>query len=320
MLTPVRKIFILTLAIALVNSFACAASLENHAASLIKYRFPHGYEIAPLDDLTQPVYSLANRLYQANGILVTEKPITDYKKSTHPLVIINDFNNAMAFGAGHIIIGTDYIKTLLGKNKFANAFDYMTVEGTIAHELTHNLKNHANNMYGENELIAERGALELMAKLPEGGYGSYLVRVHRRLNRPAENNKIIKSMNTKGFISISLGTKTKPAADTIYYYSADGTKYNLNLGTEESIYMAGQIADCIARGIMLPENMTVIKNELTEIPFAGDKLLIVKHNSLPNGYIILTSLNSSANDKEKLTLAANIARDYQKRINLKNNK
>ena len=317
MLTLVKKIFILTLAIALVNSFAYAANLENHAASLIKYRFPHSYEAAPLDDLTQPVYRLANRLYQANDILVTDAPITDYKNSTHPLVIVKNFNNAMAFGAGHIIIGTDYITTLLEKNKFTNAFDYMTVEGTIAHELTHNLKNHANNMYGENELVAERGALELMAKLPEGGYGSYLVRVHRRLNRPTENNKIIQSMNTKGFISISLGTKTKPAADTIYYCAAGGTKYNLNHGTEESIYMAGQIADCIARGIMLPENLAVKKNDLTEIPFNGDKLLVVKHTSLPNGYMILTSLDGSASDKEKQTLANNIARDYQNRTNAK---
>ena len=75
-----------------------------------------------------------------------------------------------------------------------------------------------------------------------------------------------------------------------FSYKVDPTYHN------DNAYLAGQIAECIAKDAFKPENLAVISNNLTDISFAGDYLLVCKSSNLPNGYRVLASLYGEEND------------------------
>ena len=64
----------------------------------------------------------------------------------------------------------------------------------------------------------------------------------------------------------------------------------------DNAYFGGQIADCIARGVLSVDNLAVVPvpTELKEsIKFKGDYIIICRSNKLPNGYRILANLYGS---------------------------
>lgn len=250
------------------------------------------------------VHMLQKRLCDANGLEITEERFRhtyDFNKKVHPVILVDAFYNGMSFGAGYICMGSDYIDgmTVDGANNYG--FDYISIEKMIAHELSHAKKGHSvtstlfsiNNQF---EKSAEKGSIEMMDVLPEGGWGGYLVAINHHMNRPPQNKQIMRSFEKQCKRKITIEGPT-----TVYYNASDGKKYGLwgSSQNDYGAYFGGQIAYCIAKGGLKLDNIQIIDNPLKdELHFAGENLaLVCQDNSLPNGYRVLYGIKDM--DKEK---------------------
>ena len=272
---------------------------EKWAEHLVKEEFngtePAGYS-EDARRLTPIIHKLQNRICETNGIEVTEqkfKHTYDFKTKVHPIKVVDGYDNNTAVGAGYIYIGVDDLRTK-GNIGMKNQYDYMTCEKSIAHELIHNQEGHTtaklfwNEKRAENH--AEKGSIRLMENLPEGGWGSYLVAIHRMLNRPEINRKIMSSFEKESNGKITIvnnGSRT-------VYQSKTGGSYNLsvkNRAPDDNAYYGGQMAYVIAKGALTVDNIGIMENTLKDaINFKGDYLLVCYSDKLPNGYRILTEL------------------------------
>jgi hypothetical protein len=182
----------------------------------------------------------------------------------------------------------------MGAIEFRNQYDYIVCEKTIAHETGHAIGGHTTSYKFDNnaEELAEKKAVELLDKLPEGGWGAYLAAISRHSNRPEINAEIKKS-----FVKASGGRFDMPTyTTTVYYPKKKGYHYNLNIENHQSAnnaYFGGQIANCIAKGALKVENLEIVDNNLRDIKFNGDYLLICRSSNLPNGYRVLAGVYGS---------------------------
>ena len=250
--------------------------------------------------LTPIVQGLQKRICDKNGIEVTSalfQNTYDFEKKVHPVQVVDNYNNAVAVGAGYIYYGVDSLRSK-GVVGLSNQYDYIICEHTLAHELAHAIGGHSTSykkFHDNQEELAEKASVKLMDKLPEGGWGAYLVGIYKSPNRPEINEEIKRS-----FVKAAGGEKviTMPVYATTVYHSKSG-EYNLCIKSGESsenAYFGGQIAECIARGALSLENLDVapVSTELKQsIKFKGDYILVCRSNKLPNGYRIIASLYGS---------------------------
>ena len=248
--------------------------------------------------ITPIVQGLQKRLCDKNGIEVTNalfEDSYDYEKKVHPMQVVDNYRNAFSTCAGYTYVGKEYLAEI-GVIKFSNQYDYIVCEKTIAHEMGHALGGHSVTKKFQNtaESLAEKGVPDLLDKLPEGGWGTYLVAVSRNENNPEVNMEIKKS-----FAKATGGKVSIPVYSTTVYHAKKGGQYNLCVDKGRSMdnaYFGGQIADCIARGVLSVDNLAVVPvpTELKEsIKFKGDYIIICRSGKFPNGYRILASLYGS---------------------------
>ena len=273
--------------------------------------------------LGQILVYIQKRIYNANGIELTQQKFkndSDYKTKMHPIHMIEK-NDAYSIGAGYIYIGVQHVHSCKAEN-FRNQYDFMVMESTISHESTHNLKGHTfyKNSKKDNELEAEQGTVNLVEKLPEGGWGVYLVGVNRDPNRPEQNRKVMDSFEKEsdGKIRVS-------SPDYVFYKASNGKEYpiiiaDINKRSDDNAYFGGQVAYCIAKGAFRPENIQIAPNNLRDIKFEGDYLLVCRSPKLPNGYRVLAGLFG---DYESLSYNLNVAKgqaknDYPLSVGFKN--
>ena len=250
--------------------------------------------------LSPILIGIQKRLYGPNRIELTYQKFrndSDYKTKMHPIQMVEE-DNSCAIGFGDIYIGVQYVHICEAEH-FRNQYDFMVAEKLIAHESTHNLRGHTfyKNSKNDNELEAEQGAVKLVEKLPEGGWGVYLVGVRRRLNRAEQNYNVMDSFEREANKRIRIDR-----ADKVYYRGSDGKEYLimsegyfLNNGCDDNAYFGGQVAYCIAKGAFRPENIQIAPNNLRDIKFKGDYLLVCRSPKLPNGYRVLTELYGDHN-------------------------
>lgn len=301
-----------------VCTFTCAASLlvqqpvaeagsiwwqgvksqEANAHRLIKNKLGGEEPIstsARAKEEAKVIQYLQKRICDANGIEITTEKFTsdrDFKTKVHPIEVIDNYNKGgYAVGAGYIYVGVGNFR-MSPKNTY---LDNMATSIVVAHELTHAIKGHSQPTFlwevHTHEKSAEKGSIELTDKLPEGGWGMYLVdRVNHGNAYPKSNKAIMRSLEekTEGKITIQ-----KP--ETVIYNASNGKSYSLIAGSEtkdtEDAYFGGQIAYCIAKGTLTLNNIQVMENHLRdEINFDADYLLVCKSDKLPNGYRILAGI------------------------------
>ena len=202
----------------------------------------------------------------------------------------------------------------------------MCMEKMLAHEITHNIEGHTLHRQNSDnaELKAEKGSVRLTEKLPEGGWGVYLVGVNRKPNRPEQNEKVLSSFGKEanGKIRVS-GSDT----EHVFYKASNGKEYPLVIGESISTrlrnanaYFGGQVAYCIAKGAFRPENIQIAPNNLQDIKFEGDYLLVCRSPKLPNGYRVLAGVFGGY---EALVYNLNVAKeqvgnDYPLSVGYKN--
>ena len=239
------------------------------------------------------IHKLQKRVCDANGIEITDQKFQhtyDFKDKMHPIKIINGYHNGYAVGAGYIYLGTDVFSD--NTFDFNNQYDYILCENTIAHEITHNIEGHTikSGRKEKKETNAEKGSIQLLENLPEGGWGSYLVSVHRDMNYPEINRKIMGSFEKESNGKITIVNN----GSLVVYRSKTGENYNLavkNHTSDDSAYYGGQMAYVIAKGALTVDNIGIMENTLKDaINFKGDYLLVCYSDKLPNGYRILTEL------------------------------
>ena len=207
-----------------------------------------------------------------------------------------DTNDAHAGGAGYIYIGVQNVVNTYKAQNFRNQYDYLCMEKMLAHEITHNIEGHTLHWKGESdaELKAEKGVVRLTDALPEGGWGVYLVGLNRKLNRPEQNEQVMASFEKDSFGRIKIHR-----SDLLSYKGANGKLYPVVIeddngtGKEHpaNAYFGGQVAYCIAKGAFRPENIQIAENNLRDIKFQGNYLLVCRSPKLPNGYRVLMGLN-----------------------------
>lgn len=250
---------------------------------------------AKSQEQTRVVRYLQQRICNVNGIEITNEKFTsdrDFKTKVHPIEVIDNYNKGgVSVGAGYIYIGTNCFR-MSSNNTY---LDNMATSMVVAHELTHAIKGHSIPCFlwerANHELNAEKGSIELTDKLPEGGWGSYLVdRVNHGNAYPKSNRAIMKSLEKK-----TKGKVTIKAPDELYYNASDGKSYRLVVGgsisNTEDAYFGGQLAYCIAKDALTLNNIQIIENHLRdEINFDADYLLVCKSANLPNGYRILAGI------------------------------
>ena len=241
------------------------------------------------------VHHLQERICDVNGIEITSDKFTsdrDFKTKIHPIEVIdNYYDGGLSVGAGYIYIGVDCFR--MSPNN--SHFDNMATSMTIAHEITHGIKGHSQPCFiwetDSHEINAEKGSIELTDKLPEGGWGMYLVdQVNHGNAYPNSNKNIMKSLAKK-----TNGKITIKAPDEIYYNASDGKPYRLAVGSRisdtEDAYFGGQLAYCIAKDALTLNSIQVMENNLRDvINFDADYLLVCKSDKLPNGYRILAGI------------------------------
>ena len=128
---------------------------------------------------TPIVQKIQKHLCDKNGIEVTSALFQnerDYKTKIHPIQVIDGYDNAAASCAGYIYFGKEYL-TETGVVGFSNQYDYILCEKVIAHEMGHALGGHGLSKKFNNtgESLAENASVELLNKLPEGGWGLILL-------------------------------------------------------------------------------------------------------------------------------------------------
>ena len=293
-----------------------AQKLEKDERTVVS-NSPGANRLAPI------LVKIQNRIYDVNGIELTYQRFendTDYKRKMRPLRMIEK-NDAYAIGAGYIYIGVQYVKAFKSES-LQNQYDFMSIEKIIAHESAHNLKGHTfyKNSRRDHELEAEQGAVNLVGKLPEGGWGVYLVGLNRGLNRPEQNRKIMDSFEKESHGKIRVSSP-----DYVFYKASNGKEYpiiiaDINKRSDDNAYFGGQVAYCIAKGAFRPENIQIAPNNLQDIKFQGDYLLVCRSPKLPNGYRVLAGLFG---DYESLSYNLNVAKgqvknDYPLSVGFKN--
>ena len=284
---------------------------EKWAEHLVKEEFngtePAGYS-EDARRLTPIIHKLQNRICETNGIEVTEqkfKHTYDFTTKVHPIKVIDNYNNNSSVGAGYIYIGVNVLRAN-GSIGMKNQYDYMICEKSIAHETIHNIEGHTTKSWGreKKETNAEKGSIRLMENLPEGGWGSYLVAIHRMLNRPEINREIMSSFEKESNGKINI---TDNGSLTVYR-SKTGENYNLavkNHTSDDSAFYGGQMAYVIAKGALTVDNIGIMENTLKDaINFKGDYLLVCYSDKLPNGYRILTELYGNKQKLENLLVAS----------------
>jgi len=246
--------------------------------------------------LTPIIQGLQKRLCDRNGIEITTTPFQntyDFETKIHPMQVIDNYHTCYSVGAGYIYFNARYLSNQL-VGSLSDQYAYILAERAIAHEMGHALGGHTTSKKFHNtaEILAEKKSVELMDKLPEGGWGAYLVSVNIHCNRPDENFKVVKS-----FVDACDGRITMPTFTTTVYHDKGGGQNNLcldNYSSNENAYFGGQMAYCIAHRALSVEGIEVVENFLKdEIKFKGDYLLICRSSSLPNGYRVLASLYGS---------------------------
>ena len=286
--------------------------------------------------VTPIVLNLQSRIAQYNNVGITSEIFdrdNEYKDTLHPAVVVDNCYNSYSAGNGHLYFGIESIKKDLESYNLNSMkdFDYISIEKTIAHEAGHSLSGneYAASLFAKKsesrcEQEAEDVALRLLDNLPEGGWGAYTMSVSRCANRPEQNIKNLKMMEKRVNNRVQLNSNNlkyngiidhkAAACDESSYIASNGKSYKIVAGidakTERNIYynvdptyhndnayLAGQIAECIAKDAFKPENLFVAQNNLkSEIEFDGDYLLICKSSTLPNGYRVLASLYGPASD------------------------
>ena len=284
--------------------------------------------------ITPVIHGLQKRIAQYNNLVITDEPLKEagqYKNTLHPMVVVDCYRNALSTGNGHLYFGIEDIRDYVESRNFnsMNHFDYMALEKTIAHETGHSIKGNEyySSLFTKKsesscEQEAEDEAIALTDNLPEGGWGIYTMTVSRSANRIKQIKKNLKKMEEQSKRVISLNDEntkyngivgTAAACDESSYIASNGKSYKIVAGIDnktmrnfsykvdptyhnDNAYLAGQIAECIAKDAFKPENLAVISNNLTDISFAGDYLLVCKSSNLPNGYRVLASLYGEEND------------------------
>lgn len=249
----------------------------------------------------------------------------DFETKLHPVQMV-DYVGSFATGAGYIYVGVENVTKVYKAQNFKNQYDYMCMEKMLAHEITHNIEGHTLHRQNSDnaELKAEKGSVRLTDTLPEGDWGVYLVGVNRKPNRPEQNEKVLSSFGKEanGKIRVS-GSDT----EHVFYKASNGNEYPLFIGESISTrlrnanaYFGGQVAYCIAKGAFRPENIQIVPNNLRDIKFEGDYLLVCESPKLPNGYRVLADLFG---DYESLAYNLNVAKgqvknDYPLSVGFKN--
>ena len=279
-----------------------ALSVEKQEANAYRFtmktfgRIPTANDSEISRKFTPIVQKLQKRICDINGIEITSQKYRnsdDYKTKIHPAVVVDNCFNSLSEGAGYIYIGDGSIKDYAGSSMiFSDQYPYMGLEKDIAHEIGHNLAGHNMRDNGlQDELEAEKLSIKLTDRLPEGGWGLYLVALFFDENRPEQNQEVMNSFEkaTKRFIKVE-------APAHVQYKSSSGKFYRLDAYPTDYVdaadaYFGGQIAYCIAKGALTPGSLQVVDNHLKdEIKFNSGCLLICRSSKLPNGYRVLTGL------------------------------
>ena len=288
-----------------INFFAAAPagaavpSVKNQEEYAHKLDMKHFGGVFSTSDEARRIAPILNeiekRICSANGLTITTQRFQDdydFETKLHPVQMV-DANNAYAPGAGYIQVGVQNIIECKAQN-FKNQYDYICMEKLLSHEITHNIEGHTLHRQSSDnaELKAEKGSVRLTDALPEGGWGVYLVALNRESNRPEQNEQVMASFEKEAKQRIKI---ERP--DKVYYRGSEGKDYlimsegyYLNTPCEDNAYFGGQVAYCIAKGAFRPENIQIAPNNLQDIKFEGDYLLVCRSPKLPNGYRVLTGL------------------------------
>lgn len=258
---------------------ASGAGQEAHARQLAKDNLPNQIlsQKVALVDATQ---RMQKRICNANGIEVTETPFSkesDYKTKIHPVKVLEHYNNASCFGGGLIYAGADFIKStcLDGADEPTSMYNYVQLEELFGHEVTHGQKRH--NIYNlfnlgkDREMEAEEGSVAKLENVPEGGWGGYILSISKNINRPKQNGKVFATLEGRTNGAVTLSTALTEKNRPTYYHSSDGKTYNFhfnldisgqdNEGIDENTYLAGQIAECIAKNALSLDNIQIWDRE-----------------------------------------------------------
>ena len=260
------------------------------------------------------VLKTQRRVCSVNNLVIDSQNFTDkydYKTKVHPVVLVDNYINATTTGAGHFYIGMEGLKSM-GILSFSSQYDYMALEQTIAHEVTHCVEGHIlyKGKEHQKEIWAEEGSIKYTDHLPEGGWGIYLVSHSYDDGYPEIAKDIRHSFEKQTGNKVSIDS----AADVMYkgpddlYYPIVEEKSTQGLAA--NAYFGGQMANCMSKGALSLNNIRIIRNHLkNEINYKGDFLLVCESNNLPNGYRILTELyGDEATLQKKLGIAKNIVR------------
>ena len=254
------------------------------------------------------VLPLQKRLSRVNGITITDKPFQhadDYKTMMHPVLIGYNGSRAATAGAGYIYISLSHLVT--DKDGYIDGeIGMLDVEYSLSHEYGHGILGHAvhNTPYVKREYEADMKSFKLIENLPEGGWGCHLLGVNLHPNVRFEKQQRILNYIKKETNQVIGFDLKKCGLDivgdpinhiTVCYDSGEYT-YPLVVSDQYSrnAYYGGQIAYCIAKGILSPKNLRIVPNTLKyELKWDADCLLVCNDSSLPNGYRILTGLKGS---------------------------
>ena len=272
------------------------ASVEKQEAHAQKLSMPLSTSKEAL--ALEPVLNvIEKRICDTNGLTVTSQQFQsdhDFETKLHPVQMV-DYIGSFATGAGYIYVGVENVTKVYKAQNFRNQYDYLCMEKMLAHEITHNIEGHTLHQSSDNtELKAEKGAVRLTDALPEGGWGVYLVGLNRKLNRPEQNEQVMASFEKDSFGRIKIHR-----SDLLSYKGANGKLYPVVVEDDNgtwkehpaNAYFGGQVAYCIAKGAFRPENIQIAENNLRDIKFQGDYLLVCRSPKLPNGYRVLMGLN-----------------------------
>ena len=243
------------------------------------------------------VLKTQRRVCSVNNLVIDSRNFTDkydYKTKVHPVVLVDNYINATTTGAGHFYIGMEGLK-LMGILSFSSQYDYMALEQTIAHEVTHCVEGHIlyKGKEHQKEIWAEEGSIKYTDRLPEGGWGIYLVSHSYDDGYPEIAKNIRRSFEKQTGNKVSIDS----AADVMYkgpddvYYPIVEVRRGVGVESPANAYFGGQVAYCISKNVMSMNNIHIVRNHLkNEINYKGDFLLVCESSSLPNGYRILTEL------------------------------
>ena len=305
--------------VGVVCAFACAANLalsgtasadlrtladqEQWANQLVVKMFGNSGPTAPSvtgRKITPIVHYIQKRICDVNNINITTmkfRAFDDYKTTVHPISIVGgEYYKGLAAGYGDIYIGENHLHEA---NGFKSQYDYMAYNEVIGHEITHAIEGHTLSPSWEGakgETRAEFGSVELISRLPEGGWGGYSVSLRYNNGYPEYSKKVLQSFEKacRGKVTIN------NYGSLVIYHDANGGNYNLAVISEvspDNAYFGGQVANCIAKGAFRLDNIQIMDNFLKQdIKFNGDYLLVCKDSRLPNGYRILTELYGTKTD------------------------